>query len=93
MFAVILIFSAAVILPTTLLWWLFRRKDRSIRTTAAIIGAELLVTPAMFYIAQQEATSVDSDPWIALVTVAVLALLVGALVVWGLERVTRDDVS
>ena len=93
MVAIILIFTSAVILPATLMWWLFRENGSSIRVTAAIAGGQFLATPAMFYIAWQEATPSDPDPWTALVTVAAIALLVAALVAWALERTARDETS
>jgi hypothetical protein len=93
MVAMILIFAAAVILPAGLLWWLFRRTESSIRVLAALLGGQLLATPAMLHIAWQEAAPGDADPWIALATVAVLALFVAAFVAWGLEQMAKVEIS
>ena len=87
MAALIPIFIAAVILPSFGLWWLFR--NRASRLPAAVIGGQLLVTPAMVWIAWHEATPDDNDAWAALAGVVVAALVITAIWVVVVELWTE----
>ena len=89
MFAVIIIFILAVVLPSLGLWWLFR--NGGLRLPAAIVGGQLVVTPAMVWIAWHEATPADNDAWMALVGAAVAALLISVIWLVVVERWTGKD--
>jgi|1186.fasta_scaffold728194_2 hypothetical protein len=89
MAAVILIFVVAVILPSLGLWWLFR--ERGFRLPAAIAGGQLLVTPAMVWVAWHEATPGDRDAWGALAGVGTAALVISIISLVVIERWTGRD--
>ena len=89
MAAVILIFVAAVILPSVGLWWLFRK--RPFRLPAAVVGGQLFVTPAMAWIAWHEATPEDHDAWMALTGVAIAAFVISVIALIVIERWTGRD--
>jgi hypothetical protein len=89
MAGLILIFIAAVILPSVGLWLLF--KDNDGRLPAAVVGGQLLVTPAMIWIAWREATPDDHDAWAAVAGVAIAALVISAIWIVIIERWTGRD--
>ena len=87
--AVIILFVLAVILPSLGLWWPFRR--RALRLPAAIVGGQLIVLPAMVWIAWHEATPADNDAWVALAGVAIAALVISIISLVVIERWSGKD--
>jgi hypothetical protein len=89
MAGLIVVFIAAVILPSVGVWWLLR--NRASRLPAAVLGGQLLVTPAMVWIAWHEATPDDHDAWAAIAGVAIAALVISATWLLIIERWTGKD--
>jgi len=89
MVAAVMIFVLAVVVPSAASWWLFR--NRGLRLVAAALGGQLIVLPAMMWIAWHEATPADSDVWAALAGVAVAALVISFVLLVVVERWTGKD--
>jgi len=89
MVAPVILFLLAVILPSFGFWWLFRK--RFFRLPAAVVGGQLIVMPAMLWIAWHEATPADSDAWAALAGVTVAGLVIALVLIVVVERWTGKD--
>ena len=91
MIVLFLLFVAAVTLTVALTRWLARNLDGRAHFFLGVLSGPAIVMPAMIYIAANEASQEDFDPWAAMYILSGAALALAVILSLIFEYARREE--